>query len=372
MATTKKEQVKMLWEQSFGRGAWTDWFFDSVFDDSESMVLTEQGQVLSTLLLQKRRFRFCGHDMAMAYIAGATTARKERGRGLMGKLMIQALREAYARGDAFCSLIPASRHLYFYYDRFGFATVFYVNEERYTSVHLFEHTVDTEQGDFKPEDLSSHAANVVAFKEVQPDFHAYSEVIKGQDYIVVHSEPQWQRILEDAALDGGKVYAVSDGKGYALATAVFGNDVVSVRSLLATKDYEYATEARNTVLAKIAAAYPDKSLTVWTLPATSDNSPRLRSRGMMRIVDAHAVLQAIASQHPDIKQVVRVYDSILPQNNGYYILNGGECSHVESTMRRVTLDVTVTTLTKILFSSAKMAEVFNFPGARPYIDLMLD
>ena len=58
-------------------------------------------------------------------------------KGHMGRLIRMALHEAAARGDVFVGLVPASDRLRQYYSRFGFSTVGYRREQRYTAGHSF-------------------------------------------------------------------------------------------------------------------------------------------------------------------------------------------------------------------------------------------
>jgi hypothetical protein len=60
----------------------------------------------------------------MAYIVGACTHEKERGKGWMGQLMLEAFEEIKRRGIALATLIPANRSLFGYYSKHGFTEAF--------------------------------------------------------------------------------------------------------------------------------------------------------------------------------------------------------------------------------------------------------
>ena len=91
---------------------------------------------------------------------------------------------------------------------------------------------------------------------------------------------------------------------------------------------------------------------------------------MMRPVNVGMVLSALSQRYPETEQVIRVHDSIIPANNGVYVLHKGCCEHIDATIRRLTLDVDVRVLTSILFSSPKVSEVFGIHTGRAMISLM--
>ncbi len=341
-----------MWAETFGDSSeWRRWFFDNVYNDDEALILVRDGSAVSSMLLQKYIFRFCGREMACGYIAGANTRRNLRGKGYMCQLMKDALSESYARGEIFVSLIPASDSLYFFYDRFGFATVVYVDVERYTSLH-----------DFGPGDN---------YIEVEPTYDILHYLENEKTTAIIHTPEQWKHVIADVALDKGRISAVTDKEGIpaALAVAVERNGEVKVKFLAVKGDEQSAGDA---VLGHLRKKFGNKPIEVWASTSNEPRSPRLRSRSMMRIVDAHSVLSAIAAANIRMRQVIALHDPQIPANNGYYIIKDGECRQLERTMRPVTLDIDVTTLTSIIFSSPQIGSVFGFDSTRPSLDLMLD
>ena len=136
-------EVRRVFDAAFPREsrAWTDWFFREVFRPDEALVqdVSTDGKetAASALMMMPYQFSYQGVILGMSYIYGAGTMPRFRGRGLMHGLMEDALRRSHLAGDALCALVPAERRLYFFYDKFGFETVFYDDEERYTSLHRF-------------------------------------------------------------------------------------------------------------------------------------------------------------------------------------------------------------------------------------------
>ena len=345
---THKNEFRKLFRDSFAADPrWLEWFVDEVYTDDDLLWLDTDGKLTSAMLLSPYPMSYRGAILPASYISCVATARSERGKGLMHKLMIRALNAAASRGDALVCLIPETRRLYFFYDRFGFATVFYTDELRYTSVHKFASGED--------------------FRPVEPAYDMFSRLESIRPCGIRHDEKRFHQILKDIDLGGGLALAVSDGMGAeAMAFVELGREA-KVIDLLYSSD-----EAAEAVMALMRDKAGERPVIVKAWPSEAKNGPALRARGMARIVNVDMMLSALAASAPEVDQVVRVYDPIIPSNNGIYILHRGQCEHVDSTHRRVTLDVTVDVLARLLFSAPSIGQVFNLPTQRPFISLMLD
>lgn len=349
---SKKEIVRRIFNVAFNEDpTWNRWYFDVVYKDAEAEVLHVADRAVSTLMMHRYTYRYCGAEMGMAYIFGAATAQDARGKGYMSQLMVQALNDAYARGDAWASLIPARDHLYFFYDKFGFATTIYLDCEYYTSVHTF----------------GAHPE----YRSVRATFSAYNALEKRRAATVLHTPEQFDAILSDVAMSKGIVCAVHrDGSDYeadaiAFAVPADGDTVTEVRDLLAVSE-----EAGLAVLEAVSVLRPGRQTIVWTAPGRRKVS--LRPRGMMRIVNVQQVLSALAAHSPQLDMAIRVHDSRIPDNNGVFVLKDGVCTPMDSTIRRLSLDVDVSILTAILCSAPRVGDIFGLPTWRPQVPLMLD
>lgn len=345
----RKAQVKQLFSAGFKESAeWTDWFFEQVYSDDDARVIYDDNRPAACLLMSPYRLKLGGSDVKMGYISCCTTAPQMRRRGYMSRLLDETLRQAAADSYAVASLIPASERLYFFYDHFGFSTVFYDDEHRYTSLHRFE-----------------SSDRFVTVPAVYDDFHALE--LK-RDAAVIHSHDDFSNILTDNALDGGHVISIHDresGEPAAMIFATVGDSAAVVRDILSVSD-----EANETVLGLLKEAIGQLMIIVRTPP--SQSPLMLKSRGMARIVNVRLLLEALAAEHPDVDQTIRVHDSLLPDNNGIFIVRKGRVEHTDSTSRRVTLDVSVETLAKIIFNSHRIGDTFGLPTFRPTMALMLD
>lgn len=345
---TRKSEFRRLFREAFRTEPdWADWFFEKVYRDDEALLLDAGSGPVSALLLSPRDMAFHSSVLPVAYISCVATARAERGKGHMQALMRDALVEAAARGRAMAVLIPASPHLYFFYDKFGFATVFYTDEQRYTSLHTFEAA---------PE-----------FEPVEPTYDIFRHLENLRPGAVLHDREQYGHVLTDIAFDGGSVLAVSDPDGHsAIAFVTADSGGATVLDLLA--DTPRSAEA---VLGCVRDTVGDVPLVVRTVPA--GRQAALHARGMARITDAEAVLRSIAAADTRVHQTIRVRDGIIPANDATFILDRGTCTRADAASHpRPDLDVTVDVLARIIFSAPATGDIFNLPTARPYISLMLD
>lgn len=359
-ATSLKNEIKELWQETFDvTPRWLDMYFDSKYRDEDVMTLSagdDDDVIASALLLQRYSFYFHSTPLPMGYVSGAVTRREYRDRGYMKQLMREAIEYAYERGDALVALIPEERSLYGYYERQGFSTLFYIDEERYTDRHKFEYT-----GTYEAVDPRGN-------REV---FKAMDAMLRARDNVVLHGYDDFQAILADVSLDGGHTVALRDtdtGKIAAIALAAISSEDrerVTVRELLALDE-----DARLAALAHVSNLYPGHAITVIAPPDTR-HIP-VHARAMARLVNARKLLSAYAARYPRLTRRIKLYDPVLPDNSHIYIIDRGEVVVNDGFGGEIDLDVTPEILLSILCSDRVIGEIFELPTARPYISMMLD
>ena len=185
---------------------------------------------------------------------------------------------------------------------------------------------------------------------------------------MLHSESNFQNALTDNALDNGEVISIANretGEPAAMLFATTGEHAAVVREILSTSE-----AATDSILHILRRRIGERMIIVWSSP--SDNPEMLRSRGMGRIVSVEKLLGAIAEQYPDTDQVIRVRDRLLSDNNAIFIIHNGQVERTSSTIRKITLDVQIDTLAKIIFNSKRIGDTFSLPTFRPGMSLMLE
>lgn len=354
-------EIKRIWRERFNKSkVWMNEVFTRIYNDDEALAMppgNDTESVASTLLLRRYAMKYCGEVISAGYIHGAATTREMQRHGYMSRLMEIALRESRRRGDAVVALQPAHRRQYGFFDRFGFVTTFYINELRYTSKHQFPHDSSRYIIETSGHDPAEFAA-------------AYIALTSNRLANVMHSADDFKTILIDIELGGGATFAarsLETGSLSAIAIAANEFDTIAIRELAASDD-----DARNAVLDAVKLHWGEKMVAV-EAPAIPASRIRPESRGMSRIVNVEAMLGSIAKISPGLRQTIRVSDPLLNENTGVYAISDGRVSKhpFDYADCNLNLDVTVSILTSILFSTPHTGEIFSLPAARPFMSLML-
>lgn len=350
-----------IWQESFSDSrAYVAMFFDKIYREDEALTAQDaQGATVSSLLLRRYSMTFQGTSLPVSYIMGAATRRSQRGKGYMSELITRALRESAARGDMLCTLIPSNSALYYFYARYGFSTVFFVKEQRFTSAHMFPVKEKFEIADGAgPDEL----------------WEAFDRLQHMRPCYITHTRGQFENILADLECDGGSFAAIAaddEDRGphiAAMAWGVPGADLLTVSDVMGE-----SPEALTAALRRLRELHPGLPVLVYGRP-TDNTGGRLIPRGMARIVNVSLLLSAVAEAHPEMKARIRVTDRLLPEINSHtFVIRDGVCAVDDSISRReLDLDVTSDVMADIAFSSARAGEILRFPSVRPMISLMLD
>lgn len=362
---SRKDEIKRLWADTFSDSSeFVGMYFDRVYRESDALtILSDDGHVVSSLLLQPYGMTFHGATAGVSYISGAATRRNMRGRGLMTALMAQALEQSRSRGDILTLLIPASDYLYYFYSRFGFARAIFTDIMRYTALHMFAAPDALSQEEFVPVDdlFDSRVYEAMTLMEREAPRST-----------VLHSHRDFLNILDDLRLDGGHCVAVAspaDGSIAAIAWArpdPSGADTIRVDAILHT-----SPGARLAALRRLRALWPGKAFAV--MAPVADDGRQPTPRGMARIVNTDAILAMLAAAYPSLHTSVRVTDPMMDCNSGSFILSHGTLTRITpSPGFRPDLDTDITTLTDILFSAPSIGDIIGLPSRRLHMSLMLD
>lgn len=337
----KQQQFQEVFASAFKDSkAWRRWFFDNVAvkDDEIYLSTDENGKAHAALLAQRVDFIYRDRLIPAAYISCVATRPESRSRGLASGLMRQAMAELRDKGVALATLIPARPHLYFFYDRFDFATAFYIDRERYTALHIFP----------GPDNCEA----------VEPSYELFRSLEEKFGCGVLTSEEMYRHIIADLTLeDEGYALASRSEAGSAVALAVVGKHEVEVKALLSDDD-----DARQHVLRQLRQKVGEKPVVVCG-PPVSGEKQFLRPRGMARILNVQAFADALGTTTPNLRYGMKIHDELLPDNTGFYSINGG---------KKTDLDCDIRTLTGILFSNEKIGNIFGLPTRRPYLPPLLD
>lgn len=336
------EAYRGIYEASFRRqrAARTQWFFDRLLRSDADVRVSSDAR--SGMIARVYPFAFHGRELPLLNISRAVTLPGERRQGRMTALMHEVLARSADSGIAFASLTPPVRRLYFFFDRFGFATTAYFSEERYTAGHIF-HIGDSVQG---CEPAAALLRDIVAPRGMTP----------------LLGDNDFRLLCEQIALDDGMVIAETDacgGGAVLFAGRPDPGEGITVHALVA--DSRPAAEA---ALASLVAALPAPMPLTLRRDAAGAPRARLRAGAMFRIVDAATVLDAVAARVPGLSMLIRIHDNIVARNNADFMLADGRAVSRPHAATKADLEVSISTLACILFSEPRVGEIFDLPACR--------
>lgn len=344
-----KEQVRALWTMCFDdTEEFVDLYFRMRYTDHINCVVEKDGKVISALQMIPYSMTYGGILLPVSYISGACTHPVYRNQGAMRLLLKQAHRRMYEEGIMFSTLIPAEEWLKSYYARAGYATCFHVEVEKKvinSSVQLV--------------DNSCSAWNIHSIHRQSSDFKTvyrfFDEQMRLRPCCIQHTSDDFELILADLELSGGACWAIHYidrlvGVVFCLPHA----QQLEIKEMLLLPDVSSAI-----VLSLLGSYYHIYAVEL-TLPPVSG---LLMDLGMARVIHAEACLRHYAGQHPEEKFCLCVQgDEAIPENNGYYRIEGGECHRLADTDPLSScLTCHISSLTRLLLEKE-----------RPYMSLMLN
>lgn len=337
---TTKEEVKALWQQCFDDSdAFVELYFEHRYTDERNVAIKRNGKIVSALQLIPYQMTYCGKAIPVSYISGACTHPGYRKQGLMSCLLADAHRRMYAEGVWMGMLIPVSNDLFEYYAKSGYASVFHDDIQKVDTrfVHLSPlYTITDELEDDSC--LWEH-------------YHYLSTCMEKRPCGVLHSREDFQVIMDDLRLDRGRLLvARRGGLIHGMAFCVKAGERLLVKELLADN------QAINDSLLK-------KASMLWGIDEVDCLTPSLQDvhrLGMARIINAENMLKLFARKYPEKEMYLQLKDEVIPENNGYYLIDKGNCLR-EHCPDKVCQVWHVNELTSLLLESE-----------HPYMSLMLN
>lgn len=343
-----KQQVKHLWQTCFHDDeAFAGFYFDRVYRPENTVMYKEEGKVLSALQLLPYSMTYAGAEISVSYISGASTAPGARGRGLMKGLLVAAFERMRRRGDCLSVLIPAEDWLFGFYRKTGYAEALYFRMHDCMPVQA--------------ETSAYPVRRVTELHEKGAPFDAccrrlygyFDKKMKERPCCVQHAPADFRNILMESAISGGEVFlCLPGGEGIGGMAFVYPSlgGAWLVKECLVDSD-----EAKGSLLGAIAAYYAGSVVRYREFVSTGGTP-----YGMVRVIDAEAMLGIYAQHHPARTLTLYVADDLLPGNTGVYRIGNGACRKSARPAPEA-LPLTMPELTRLLFT-----------GCCAYMTLMLD
>ncbi len=184
-----KLQIYELWKKAFADhdGGYIDYFFGELFAQSDTLIVKENGKVLSTLTRRKNDIMLNGRILKASFFLGVTTVAEYRGRGLMHEVMNEALKDA--QRQELITLIQSDQPQL--YTSFGFETVY--KRKRYV----------IEKNQVQKCTLQGVSA-AVTDKEMML---AYASFVRHFDGYLIRDEKYFARLRREVTAQKGQIVA---------------------------------------------------------------------------------------------------------------------------------------------------------------------
>lgn len=191
------KDIISLWKEAFGDTEDEIMFFISnKYKPENTLVYEADGQIVSMLFLLEGEMKINNSRYPSYYLYAACTLNKYRGKGFMSSLLDFAEKTAYDRGYYYICLLPASKSLYTYYEKYGYKPLF-----KKKILKIIPENTFSNSGYINPDSENLFLLRENAFKDID---------------MFVWDKKSLEFAFEHHKLYGGQ--AVSNRKGYALYT----------------------------------------------------------------------------------------------------------------------------------------------------------
>ncbi|MDR0700525.1 MAG: GNAT family N-acetyltransferase [Tannerella sp.] len=202
-----RHEIMALWQETFrDSDAFVDLFFHRVFKPENTLVVKRNNRIISALQMIPCEVKVADSILSSAYVCGVCTLPTERGKGIMHRLMADAMNVMRRKGYILSVLIPAESWLFDFYRKFG-----YIYPVSYTTEF------------YSPKD-SSMSAEVSGYTftlcTAENGFPYFDRKQRERRCAVLHNVYDFETILRDLICDHGSTWiALKENKPAGIAFA---------------------------------------------------------------------------------------------------------------------------------------------------------
>jgi predicted acetyltransferase len=186
-----KAEVAFLWKEVFNDSdEFIKLFFDNIYKPENTLVVKRNHQIVSALQIVPYKVMVKDLILDAAYICGVCTRESERGKGLMNRLMNEAMELVRERRFAFSFLIPAEHWLFDVYRKAGYQ--FEIQDTK----HITQHTATKRHVCPNIDIIPCNLEHYPYFNQKQLE----------RKCCILHDYKDFEVILQDNQIDGGQVF----------------------------------------------------------------------------------------------------------------------------------------------------------------------
>lgn len=352
--------VRDLWTYCFNDSqAYVDFYFKNKYKPEKTMVVEEDGRILSSIHLNQHRLKVSGRDLATSYIVGVSTLAEARGRGFMADLMSSSLYQIRDMDQSFAILMPIDHRLY---RRYGFETCYDMQEVKLDIIDLKKFKLD---GSFRKAGQDSLGDLV----------DIYSSAMARYNGAAIRDSKYFSEFIEEMDLEGGHIYICyrdgqptaylaysMDGEDF-FVREVYYNDMKAYQSVLKFI-FNHNTQCKSVT---INTAVDDRLMDILDNP--KDASFELKPFMMARIVDLEKFVEDLDlrlgyENCQAISANIEISDPAIKENNGIFsfevksgTLVARKLANLGDEVDTIDASLTINELTAILFAYRSIEEI---------------
>lgn len=309
-----KQQTRELWKTCFPTDSeeFLYIYFEDKYTDASNITRREGTQVVAAGQLLPYSMNFYGSTVHTGYFSGVGTLPEYRGYGLASQIISEGHRRLYEQGGVLSFLIPGSEELRHFYERpqhGAFWTSTFRAEVELTPTGEEDAHIVIEE----PEEWGE---NLYVY---------YQQRCRTYPFIFKSSLNDFFAALETCDLEGGFVLvARNKSRIVGLCWGVQESDGRVMLRDIVVSDYR----VQNLFVTYLCRKYAVEH--IYDRGACAGAIKGAQPYAMARVVNVVKFFKTILLQHPGFELSIGIDGDLdVPENNGYYMLRGGEVFIVE-------------------------------------------
>lgn len=348
---SEKENIREIWDYCFNDSPkFTDFYFNNKYDNKNTVVVDEDGKIVSSLQLNQYELNLNNKLYNTSYLVGVSTLPQVRGKGYMKNIMEFTLKNLYDKNQLVSILMPIDYRLY---RRYGYEHCYdqIEYELEIESLKSFKSYGDMKKATLDDIDnlidiynlfLNDTNGNIKRDKEYY--INLFKEINSEDGYIYIHEN------------EGYIIYFINEDKMF--IRELFYKNIDSLKSMLKFV-YNHNTQCKSVT---ITSPINDKIRFVLDNPRNT--TIKIKPFMMGRVINLEKYLNNLDIQS-NLNDTIFVYvkDEFIEENNGVFKL---EISNNKLSAQKGNYDYDVefdiNTITQLVFSYIDASEAFLLNG----------
>ncbi len=349
----EKDSIREIWDYCFNDSPkFTDYYFKNRYDRYNTVVVDEDGEIVSSLQLNQYKINLNDKYYDTSYVVGVSTLPQVRGKGYMKNIMEFTLEELYKKGQLISILMPIDYRLY---RKYG-----------------YEHCYDQIEYEINIEDLrgfkSLGSLKKASLNHINEMINIEESFLENLNGIVVRDENYYKNLFKEVESEDGHIYIHENEGSDGYIIYFINGESIFVRELYykninALKGILRFIYNHNTQCKKVNITSPvdDKIRFVLSNPRTV--TMKLKPFMMGRIINFKKFLESLnIESNNQSSLIISLKDDYIKENNKIFkiTLENNQLS-VEEGKFDYDVEFNINTISQLAFSyiSAKEAYLLN-------------